>query len=467
MDPADLFLTDALDALRRKVLSPQELTDACLARIHALEPAVKAFVTVDAAGARATAQALAANPRAMHESDRLFGIPVGVKDLIDVAGLPTTASSRVLSGNIAASDAPVVASLRSSRAVVIGKTNTQEFAYGVTTPPTRNPWDGRRIPGGSSGGSAAAVATGMCLGALGTDTAGSIRIPAAFCGLSALKPRAASVPMDGIVPLSWSLDSCGPMARSVADVVRMWEALTDTKAQLPAASGLALVVPTSIAEVTEADDDVVSGVEAAVDLLARSGLRAERVRLRPFGEWDRSRSVLLMTDALAVHQEAGWYPARADDYSEETLGNMRYAESLTAVEFVAASRRVRELKAELRDHLGPADVLVLPGAPVQAPFVGEATRRGDHPRPPVVMKLTRANGPINCCGLASVSAPCGLSEEGSPIGVQFVARNEATALTVGLLWQSLSDFHRARPSVTAISPGAGTGGAPGTVREEE
>jgi aspartyl-tRNA(Asn)/glutamyl-tRNA(Gln) amidotransferase subunit A len=454
-DPADLFLTDAVAAIGRGDLSSSELTDACLARARALEPTIKAFVTLDADGARAGARALTAN----QEGAKLFGIPVGVKDLIDVAGLPTTASSRVLSGNVATRDAPVVARLRSARAIVVGKTNTQEFAYGVTTPPTCNPWDTRRIPGGSSGGSAAAVATGMCLGALGTDTAGSIRIPAALCGLSALKPRAESVPMDGIVPLSWSLDSCGPMARSVADVVRMWEALTDTRAELPPARELTLVVPSSIAQVTEADSEVVSAVEAAVGLLGSAGPRARRVDLRPFAEWDRARSVLLMTEALVAHQEAGWYPDAQERYNEETLENMRYAESLSASDFLAATRRVRQLKDELMSHLGPADVLLLPGAPVTAPFVGEATRRGDEPRPAVVMKLTRANGPINCSGLASVSAPCGLSGEGLPIGVQFVARSEATALAIGLLWQTLSDFHHARPPLATQPPANGGVGA--------
>jgi aspartyl-tRNA(Asn)/glutamyl-tRNA(Gln) amidotransferase subunit A len=454
-DPADLFLTDAVAAIGKGDLSPVELTDACLARARALEPTIKAFVTLDADGARAAARALM--PK--QGGAGLFGIPIGVKDLIDVAGLPTTASSRVLADNVAMSDAPVVARLRSAHAIFVGKTNTQEFAYGVTTPPTRNPWDTERIPGGSSGGSAAAVATGMCLGALGTDTAGSIRIPAALCGLSALKPRAHKVPMEGIVPLAWTLDCCGPIGRSVADVLRMWEALTDARAELPAASELTLAVPSSIAEVTEADPEVVSAVEAAVDVLEGAGPRARRVELRPFGEWDRSRSVLLMTEALVAHQEAGWYPDAQELYNEETLGNLRYAESLTAAEFLAATRRVQQLKEELIGHLGPADVLVLPGAPVPAPFVGEATRRGDEPRPEVVMKLTRANGPINCSGLASVSAPCGLSREGLPIGVQFVARNEEAALATAHLWQTLSDWHHARPPLSAqFSGNGGVGG---------
>jgi aspartyl-tRNA(Asn)/glutamyl-tRNA(Gln) amidotransferase subunit A len=450
-DPADLFLTEAVAAIGKGDLSPAELTDACLARARALEPTIKAFVTLDVDGARAAARALTATGR----GTGLFGIPIGIKDLIDVAGLPTTASSRVLSGNVATRDAPVVARLRSAHAVFVGKTNTQEFAYGVTTPPTRNPWDTGRIPGGSSGGSAAAVATGMCLGALGTDTAGSIRIPAALCGLSALKPRADSVPMDGIIPLAWTLDSCGPMGRSVADVVRMWEALTDSRVELPSASELRLAVPSSIAEVSEADTEVVSAVEAAVDVLEGAGPRARWVEVRPFREWDRPRSILLMTEALVAHQEAGWYPDAQDRYNEETLGNMRYAESRSAAEFLSATRRVRQLKEELVSHLGPADVLVLPGAPVPAPLVGEATRRGDEPRPPVVMKLTRANGPINCSGLASVSAPCGLSREGVPLGVQFVARTEETALAMGLLWQSLSDFHHTRAPLTAHPEGNG------------
>jgi aspartyl-tRNA(Asn)/glutamyl-tRNA(Gln) amidotransferase subunit A len=184
-DPADLSLAAAASAIARKDLSATELLDANLRRVERLEPVVRAFVTLDAESAQARARELTDGEL----QGPLHGIPVGIKDLIDVAGLPTTASSRVLAGNIAAGDAPVVRDVRRAGAVIVGKTNTQEFAYGVVSAPTRNPWDLERIPGGSSGGSAAAVAAGMCPGALGSDTAGSVRIPSSLCGITGLTPR--------------------------------------------------------------------------------------------------------------------------------------------------------------------------------------------------------------------------------------------------------------------------------------
>nr|MBA3429961.1 amidase [Actinomycetota bacterium] len=245
----DLFLTEAVESVQVGDLSPSELLESCLARIDEHESQLHAFVTVDAQGARSQAQDSSDAVR----DGRLHGVPIAIKDLIDVAGLPTSASSEVLAGNIAATDASVTARLRSAGAVFVGKTNTQEFAYGVVSAPTRNPWDTACIPGGSSGGSAAAVASGMCLGALGTDTAGSIRIPAALCGVTGLKPRPGTVPMDGIIPLSWSLDTCGPLARSAADVDLMWQALSGAPPAAAAEPGLSIGVPPP-ATLGEVDD---------------------------------------------------------------------------------------------------------------------------------------------------------------------------------------------------------------------
>ncbi len=215
---------DAARAIAAGEVSPLEVTEACLARIEALDDELRAFLHVDASGALATASAVMdrSEPRGP-----LFGIPLAIKDLLDVSGMPTTAASDVLT-RVPADDSPVVARLREAGGIVIGKTNLDPFAYGVFSEPTRNPWDRSLIPGGSSGGSAVAVASGMSLGALGTDTAGSIRIPAAFCGVAGLKPRNGAVPVDGIVALSPSLDSCGPLARTVGDLALMWEAMTGT-----------------------------------------------------------------------------------------------------------------------------------------------------------------------------------------------------------------------------------------------
>lgn len=226
MDPADLTIEEAARAIEARSLSPVELTEACLERAQSWEPVIGAFVRLEPERAMGEARALTEELARGGRRGPLHGVPLAIKDVIDVHGWPTTASSRVPDARPARDDAPVVRRLRAGGAVLVGKTNTQEFAYGVTTPGTRNPWDPERIPGGSSGGSAASVAVRGCLGALGTDTAGSVRIPAALCGVSGLKPSRGAVPMEGIVPLAPSMDVCGPMAGTASDVALLWEVMT-------------------------------------------------------------------------------------------------------------------------------------------------------------------------------------------------------------------------------------------------
>jgi len=438
-DPADLSLDAAASALVRKELSVTELLDACLRRVEQLEPAVRAFVTLDIDGARARAKELTAGEL----QGPLHGIPVGVKDLIDVAGLPTTASSRVLAGNLAANDAPVVANLRRAGALIVGKTNTQEFAYGVVSAPTRNPWDLERIPGGSSGGSAAAVAAGMCSGALGSDTAGSVRIPSSLCGITGLTPRQRIVPMEGIVPLAWSLDVWGPMASDAASVELMWRGLTGAAPISPRLEGLVMATPTW--DSTRADAEVLELVDQAAELLSRRTARSE-VALPAFTDWDRAHGIFLASEALTAHRQAGWYPNLVDDYTEETRRALSHAERFTAVDFVAARRELERLGAAWGAALEHTDLLVLPTTEMAAPRVDElAPLKGKELRPEVAVRLTRLCRPTNFLGLAAVSVPCGFTHTGMPVGLQLVARDEATALGAGLAYQELSDWHTRRP----------------------
>jgi aspartyl-tRNA(Asn)/glutamyl-tRNA(Gln) amidotransferase subunit A len=440
--PCDLSLTEAAGAISAQSLSPVELTESCLGRIRDLEPSLRAFVTVDVPGARA----LAREAQEGLSPGALRGVPVAIKDLIDVAGLPTTASSVVLAGNVASSDAPVTQRLRAAGAVVVGKTNTQEFAYGVVSAPTRNPWNPGCIPGGSSGGSGAAVAAGMCLGALGTDTAGSIRIPAALCGITGLKPRPGTVPMDGIVPLSWSLDSCGPLARTAADVDLMWQALSGAPPARPAGPELSIGVPPARA-LGDVDEEVMAATDAAVSALCMAGAKRREVDFPDFSEW--KPGPLLMTEALVAHREAGWYPARAEHYTEETLDNFRRAEGVPASEIVESRRINERLEERWWSALADVDILAWPTTPVAAPTVEEAQRgERDSPRRPVVLALTRLNGQVNWCGLASISVPCGFTREGLPVGAQFVGRDEATVIGVALRYQRVTDWHTRRPPLT-------------------
>ncbi|MBA2274034.1 MAG: amidase [Actinobacteria bacterium] len=419
-------------------MSARELIEACLERVAAIDPALRAFAFVDESAASWTA-------RSADRDGTLSGIPIGIKDLVDVRGLPTAAGSQVLAGNTPSSDAPVAGRLREAGAVILGKTTTQEFAYGVTTPGTSNPWDTQRIPGGSSGGSAVAVATGMCLGAIGTDTAGSIRIPAALCGVSGLKPRPGTVPMEGIIPLSWTLDCCGPIARMVEDLVPLWAAMTGAPVRLPDPGDLKVGFPDSSSLPFDVTPEVGAAVDEAALVLAASGFGLRRVTVPKFESWDGPRMAIVAGEALAAHREAGWYPQRAELYGTDLLDAFRHAESTDAASYVSARRRLEVLRGQFMRAFDDADVVLLPASPFPAPrrdAFDEPPAPGE--RPSLVRALTRANGAINCCGLAAVAAPCGFSG-GLPLGLQIVARDEATALAVGLAYQLSTDWHMHHP----------------------
>ena len=445
-DPADLDIARSALAIASGELSPAELTAACLRRIDELEPTIKAFVTVDMEGAREQARLLTEELSRSDPRSPLHGVPVGIKDLVDVEGLPTTASSRVLQDNVASSDANIVTGLRTAGAVIIGKTNTQEFAYGVVSAPTRNPWDPSRIPGGSSGGTAAALAAGMTLGGIGTDTAGSIRIPASLCGISGLKPRPDVISLDGIIPLAPSLDACGPMARTAEDLRLLFEAIGGAPGAPPDPQRLRIAVPES-SEVAGASQEVARAVDSAVASLVDAGLRRVTVDLDPFEEWDRPRSMTLMLEALEVHRSRGWYPARADRYSDETLGSLRYAERLTPEKIETLRAPLAALVDGLQAVFDHADVLALPTTQVTAPSIEESSARDDGHRTPVVRNLTRICGPVNVCGLAALSIPCGFDDNGLPIGLHLIGRDEGALLALGELYQTMTDWHTKRPNI--------------------
>lgn len=416
--------------------SPKQAIAGSLATIDTSEPTVRAWIHVDRDGARSQAADLeAAGPAGR----RLWGLPVGVKDIIDVAGMPTTAASRVFAGNVALTDAPVVARLRDAGAIVLGKTNTQEFAYGVVSAPTTNPRDASRIPGGSSGGSAAAIAAGQCWGALGTDTAGSIRIPAALCGVVGLKPRPGLVPMDGIIPLAPSFDVVGPMAATVAGVARLWEAMSGTQAALGDAGVLRVVYAPSTA-LPPLEPEVAVAYAQALQALRSIAAGVREAHVPAFARFDGPRATVLTWEALQVHRARGWWPDRAEEYTEETRNNLRRAAARLSPDDVAEARaRCAGLAARLAASLDGADVLVTPTVPCVAPTHEEAAERGeDSPRRPVVMKLTRIPGPVNVAGLAALSVPCGFGAAGLPVGLQLIGRDEETILRLGAAYERLA-----------------------------
>ncbi len=453
MDTApDLSIAEAAERVRRGATSPGELLETCLARAEAWEPIVRAFVVLDAEGARRQARALSR----VEDRGPLYGIPLAVKDVIDVAGLPTRAGSRVLEGIPASRDAWAVRRLREAGAVILGKTTTHEFAHGVETPPTRNPWDPTRIPGGSSGGSAAAVAVGACLGALGTDSGGSIRVPAALCGVSGLRPRQGMVPLEGVLPMSPSHDVCGPLARSVADLALLWEALTGSLHVFPDLRGLRVAVPRESDVMPLVDGEVGSAFVDAAQVFRAAGSSLTEVALPPFPAWEEPRTLVVLAEFLAVHRRAGWYPARADRYGEEVLAYLRRAESVPPDRLAAARARLVELSEAFLRALEDADLLLLPTVPVPAPPAGGPG--GSAPgtlRRPIVATLIRFCAPIGWCGLAAVSAPCGLVAGSLPVGLQIVGRNEVSVLAAGMAFERMAGLPREGP------PGSGPRGPDG------
>ena len=450
LSPADLSLVEASRSIAVGELLPSELLSACLGRAAEVESAVAAFTTIDGKGAAKEADSLDRELARTKPRSPLHGIPFAIKDVIDVAGMPTTAGSRVLADRNPTTDAAIVSNLRLAGGVMLGKANTHEFAYGLVCSPTRNPWDLRRIPGGSSGGSAAAVAAGICPCAVGTDTAGSIRIPAALCGVSGLQPRPGAISLRGVVPLAPSLDSVGFVARGAADLVLLWGALGQ---QSPTVMSPPVIArPPRIEDVADCSHGVTDAYDQALRDLVGNGARTVEVSLDRFEEWDLPRSLVQMAEVLEVHRHEGWYPDRASEYGDETLANLRYAENLSADAVAAAVKKVRELRSRFIGALENAEVIALPTTPAVAPTIDEAmipASDGSH-RSPAARKFARITGPVNVAKLAAVTVPCGF-DAGMPVGIQFVARTELAALSAALFYESITDWHKSRPGLQPMA----------------
>jgi aspartyl-tRNA(Asn)/glutamyl-tRNA(Gln) amidotransferase subunit A len=408
-----------------------ELVEQALERIALLDAQVGAFVLVLGDRARAEAEERDAARRRGSGLGPLHGVPVAVKDLIDVAGEVTAAGSPKLAGNLAGADAEVVARLRAAGAVVVGKTRTHEFAYGVTTPGTANPWDPGRIAGGSSGGSAAAVAAGMVAGAVGSDTAGSIRIPSACCGVAGLKPTWGRVPATGVWPLSWSCDHVGPIAADVASLALLDQVLAadpGPPGPPPAAPRIGRLVGDDLGPVDPA-------VTAVVDDLCRrleaAGATVDEVAL-PLTAARGAVAAIVLAEAAAAHlrllTETG-----EDGYSWAMLAMIRMGRSALAGEYLAGLRYRGRFVAEVEGLLADRDALLLPTLPCAAPATGQRTITIAGQEVGVQATLTRLPGPFNCSGSPVLSLPAGRVRPtgaplrpdpsvGLPVGVSLVGR---------------------------------------------
>ena len=436
-------LVEIARSLRRRKVSPLELVDAYTRRIEQAS-GLHAFITPP--GERARQAARQAERRLSRgEAGALLGVPIAVKDLFATRAIRTTAGSRILKDWVPSHDAAAVARLKEAGAIICGKTNLHEFAYGVTTANpwwgvARNPHDPTRSPGGSSGGSAIAVVAGLCAGALGSDTGGSIRVPASLCGCVGLKPTFGAIPLEGTVPLGWSLDHAGPLARTVADAPLLLDALTgfDARRHANRRSPRGLRVGVLKGPIVQKVQPRVSQqVDAAATALRRRGLRVREVTI-PEMEWTvATQLVTLRAEASAVHSR--WIRTRPRAYGADVRIRLQLGALVAGADYVLAQRMRARLRAAIGRVFQDVDVLLLPTTPITAPVVGERTVRWRAGEEPVDGALVRLTAPFNLTGLPALSVPFG-SAAGLPVGVQVVGQwmDEARVLAVGRLIEELA-----------------------------
>ena len=458
-DLTRLTIADAAPLIRERKLSPVELTDACLARIEAVEPQINAFITVTADEARASARRAADEITRGEYLGPLHGIPVALKDLFATAGVRTTAGSKIMADNVPDADSDPTARLRVAGAVLLGKLNQHEFAYGATgvNPhygACRNPWDAGRITGGSSSGSGAAVAAGECVGALGTDTGGSIRIPASLCGVVGLKPTFGRVSRRGVIPLSWSLDHVGPLTRSVEDAGLVLNAIAgqdpDDASSSPepvpdftaglrdGVRGLRVGVPREFF-FDNVDPEVDAAVRKAIGVLEGLGATVREVSLPLIVESPAAVTAIMLPEALTYHRK--WMAERPDDYGEDVRYRLELGATYLAVHYIEAQRFremiVRRWREEVFDKV---DVLAMPATmgaalPIE---VGDLS---------ATFQLIRNTNPLNLLGIPAVSVLCGFTASHLPIGLQLAGRwwNEQAVLRAAYAYEQATDWHTLTP----------------------
>lgn len=451
-DVAPTSIADLVTALSTGRLGLPDYIDDLLSYIEHWEVQIRAFTHLDRRGAREQARELATAARRGEPMGPLFGVPIGVKDLIDVRGMPTRAGSQVTLDTIVERDAPVVARLRAAGAIILGKTTTHEFAYGVTTPPTRNPWDFGRIAGGSSGGSAAAVAAGECVAAIGTDTGGSVRVPAALCGVSGLRPSWGDIPTEGCIPFSPRLDTCGPLARSARDLAllhRILSGKSDPGSRVPGAISVGVLGERSLGDV---EPDVALAVAEAAEVLAAVGCHTTQIEIPPLASWGEARNTYMLGELLDGHRRAGWYPARRDLYGADIRYYLELAETISSEQRRGALERLAALQREFEAAVVSIDCLLLPTVVATAPTVEDADRSTPGGLRPVVGRLIQLCGPFSWCGMAAISVPCGLSRDGLPIGLQLVGRDTQVVLAVAELFQQGTRHHLDTPPMDSQHP---------------
>ena len=417
-------------ALRSGAATAVSATSECLERIDDRNPSINAFITVLADEAMAQARQADQELAAGRDRGPLHGIPLSLKDIIDLRGAPTTAASKVRSGHVADADAPVTMRLREAGAIFLGKTNLHEFALGTTNEdsaygPVRHPLDPNRSPGGSSGGSAASVLDGMAYASIGTDTGGSIRIPAAACGLVGLKPSIGEIPTAGVVPLSTTMDHVGPLCRSVEDAAAIYGALTGHEQQLTPRPVRGLRVGVLRGYFTALLDPQVSAAfEEACARLKGEGAILEDADIPDAVDIAPAYLHIVLSEGAALHAKT--LDSRADDYTPNVRIRLEMGRYILAEDYVRALRGREVLGGEVDAALKDRDVLLLPSLPVPAVKLGVPVVKVGAVEEPVRNITLRLTQLFNMTGHPAITLPCGATSEGLPIGAQIVGRRNAT-----------------------------------------
>jgi len=448
-----LSLLDAAAAIRNGTTTAVELLDACLARIDETEPTISAFASIQADEARSTAEQRDRN----EASGPLHGVPIALKDLFFTKDTPTEANCDALRGFTPDRDASVVSRLRAAGAVIVGKTNTHELAYGVSCPASRNPWNPDRMTGGSSGGSAAALAAGQIFGALGTDTGGSVRIPSNYCGTTGIKTTRGAVPRDGVHLISWTYDTVGPMARNAADCLALLEVIAgespmdpwSSKSTLRAASNpadLVLGVPdASFFEGFDTDPEVRAVMEEAAEVLGAimSGVKA--VKVPNTAEHLDSGAAIVFAESASLL--ADLRETAGEKIGEEARAIMEDGAAIPATAFAAAQAQRVVIQRAYNNVFEEqqVDLIIAPVNPNQVLEYG-ATDVGGVPLIPATTQFTF---PVNGSGLPAISLPGGFAADGLPIGFQLIGRgfDERTLAAVGEAFQAKTEHHLQSPGM--------------------
>jgi len=463
-DLSTLSLAEASARIRSRSVSPVQLTEACLARIQTYNPKLNAFITVLRDQALAQARELEAEQRAGKFRSPLHGIPIALKDNIDTAGIRTTAASAVFDDRIPDEDAEVTRRLKAAGAIIVGKTNLHEFAMGGTSAtsyygPVRNPWALDRNPGGSSGGSAAAVAAHLCFGALGTDTGGSIRTPASFCSVVGFKPTYGLVSIRGIIPLTLSLDHCGPLSRTVEDAAMILNLLAGydkldiasvehpkedyVAAMKQPVSGLRLGIPRA-PFFDLLDADVGKAVEDAIGVLGRMTKSVKDCTL------PSTRNIVLAGESYAYHEEL--YLRGAGRYQIPTRRALQNGANLKAADYIHARWKLDLLRRTIDDAFDSFDLVVLPTRRRTPRTIDASIKReeSDKPRNPELENT----GQFNVYGIPAISVPCGFTSGGLPVGLMIAGPrfSEAKVLALASAYEKATEWHKRNPPLNPDTP---------------